>query len=271
MCGLLGCFIEKKFLDGKNMHYLIRNADISDITAIMHIEQASFADSIMESEAVFTERVCSAAPYTFVLCVPEHGNDAQQTAYTAAACTPEITAFKPEAMKEIQKEYSTADRVYTACGYFCAERWEERHFSPEYFALGHSAAECHCPAGSVLYISSFALVPALRGKKITAADRYTVDRCTAGRYTGLNTAQTGAVLLRSVSAVESVARFFFRTVLDTISAAYADIERIVLIVHEEWTAAIRIYESQGFCRTGVIHHFAGFDGKCAFVYEKSLK
>ena len=243
------------------MHYLIRNADISDITAIMHIEQASFADSIMESEAVFTERVCSAAPYTFVLCVPEHGNDAQQTVYTAAACTPEITAFKPEAMKEIQKEYSTADRVYTACGYFCAERWEERHFSPEYFALGHSAAECHCPAGSVLYISSFALVPALRGKKITAADRYTV----------LYAPYRGAASLQAVPSVESVARFFFRTVLDTISAAYADIERIVLIVHEEWTAAIRIYESQGFCRTGVIHHFAGFDGKCAFVYEKSLK
>ncbi|MGP1595356.1 MAG: hypothetical protein ACTTH8_08965 [Treponema sp.] len=243
------------------MHYLIRNADISDITAIMHIEQASFADSIMESEAVFTERVCSAAPYTFVLCVPEHGNDAQQTVYTAAACTPEITAFKPEAMKEIPKEYSTADRVYTACGYFCAERWEERHFSPEYFALGHSAAECHCPAGSVLYISSFALVPALRGKKITAADRYTV----------LYAPYRGAASLQAVPSVESVARFFFRTVLDTISAAYADIERIVLIVHEEWTAAIRIYESQGFCRTGVIHHFAGFDGKCAFVYEKSLK
>lgn len=221
------------------MKYLVRNAGISDLEAIMTIEKASFADPIMEEEAVFADRLRTASPYTFVLCASE--------------------------------EYSAAKEGYTAAGYFSSERWKGTTFSTEDFALGHSAAERHCLTGSVLYISSFALAPALRGTKITAADRCAVLNTTPILSTAADSAAFYEKPVLKQSNVEGVARFFFRTVLNTITAAHTGIERIVLVVHEDWAKAIRIYESQGFYRTGIFQRFAGFGDSSAFVYEKTLK
>ena len=230
------------------MNYLIRNAVSSDLAAIMAIEKESFAAPIMESETVFLDRLNTASPYTFLLCPLNNRRDESPYIQTG----------------------TDSAQPFPAGGYFSSERWKESTFSVDDFALGHSAAERHCAAGSVLYISSFALAPALRGVKLTDADRYAVFATT---HCTQPTAKNAALFQKSAlkqPTGESLARFFFRTALSTITAAHPTITRIVLIVHEKWTKAIGIYESQGFHRTGVFERFTGFAGSSAFLYEKSL-
>ena len=62
--------------------------------------------------------------------------------------------------------------------------------------LGHSAEKTHDPNGSVLYFSSFALLPAFQGKKL--------------------------------------AEPFLTGCLDSICGAFPQIKQIILLVNEEW-------------------------------------
>lgn len=124
------------------------------------------------------------------------------------------------------------------CGYFTAEIWEA--VQPDAFALGHSVRERHCVNGSSLYISSFALLPEIRGTRI--------EESTAG-----------------------LAETFFAAALTEISTAFPQLERIILLVHEDWHKAISIYKSQGFTCTQIVNGFTWFGGKQALIYEKIIQ
>ena len=53
-------------------------------------------------------------------------------------------------------------------------------------------------------------------------------------------------------------------------AAVMQVEQVVLLVHEDWHKAIRIYEKQGFIRTQILDRFAWFGDRRAFIYEKTI-
>lgn len=195
----------------------VRPAQAADLDAIMQVERTSFADGVAESTAVFAERLNAAQGCNHVLV---HGE-------TAAVC-----------------------------GYFTAEIWQAARFDAAAFALGHPVHERHCPDGTVLYISSFALLPALRGKKITLSGGARIPSAAAQR--------TGA------AQRAGAAKTFFRAAVNDTLYAFPQLERILLLVHEDWHKAIRIYESEGFTRTSVLEQFAGFGHKRAFIYEKTV-
>ena len=111
--------------------YAIRGAESRDIEAIMRVEHQSFAAGIAETQAVFAERLACAARCNYVLL----DSGAQ-----------------------------------SVCGYVTAEIWEMAPFDPALFSLGHSVREQHRPDGTTLYISSFALLPEVRGTRIPRTD-----------------------------------------------------------------------------------------------------
>ena len=111
--------------------YAIRCAESRDIEAIMRVEHQSFAAGIAETQAVFAERLACAARCNYVLL----DSGAQ-----------------------------------SVCGYVTAEIWETAPFDPALFSLGHSVREQHRPDGTTLYISSFALLPEVRGTRIPCTD-----------------------------------------------------------------------------------------------------
>lgn len=137
------------------------------------------------------------------------------------------------------------------CGYLTAEIWEADLYNPESFALGHSVYERHSIAGTALYISSFALAPELRSQKLQPT-----------QYS--NAAGAG-------KAVIGAATFFFTGALERITAAFPQLKKLILLVHEDWRNAIRIYEAQGFTRIDVLERFPVFGGKRAYIYEKMLQ
>ena len=173
--------------------YSVRKAAAGDVAAIMQVERQSFEAAIVEDKAVFAERIAFATDCNYVLVKTD-----------------------PQ----------------TVCGYFTAELWDSGAMGADAFALGHSVRKRHLPAGTALYISSFALLPTVRGL--------------------------------------GIAEPFFATALERIRAAFPQIERLILLVHEEWHKAISIYENQGFIRTQVLDRFAGFGDKRAFIYEKTV-
>lgn len=177
--------------------YTVRPARSADIAAVMRIEAQSFAEGIAEEEAVFAERLAGAEGCNYVLERADH----------------------------------------SVCGYFMAEIWAARQFAPSFFALGHSVRERHDPAGTTLYISSFALLPEVRG-------------------------------IRSADQNAGIAACFFAAAQDCITALFPQLERIILLVHEDWHKAITIYEAQGFTRIQVLERFPWFGTKRAFIYEK---
>ena len=85
------------------------------------------------------------------------------------------------------------------------------------FMLGHSAEKTHDPNGSVLYFSSFALLPAFQGKKL--------------------------------------AEPFLTGCLDSICGAFPQIKQIILLVNEEWHGAKHLYEKLGFKELRTIKDF----------------
>ena len=177
--------------------YTVRRACTADISAVMQIEAQSFDTGIAEDEAVFAERLAEAEGCNYVLENADHA----------------------------------------VCGYFTAELWTAAQFTPSFFDLGHSVRDRHDPAGTTLYISSFALLPEVRGQR------------TADKTSG-------------------IAEYFFSAALDYITAAFPQLQRIILLVHEDWHKAITIYEGQGFTRIQVLDNFSWFEGKKAFIYEK---
>lgn len=151
------------------MNFTIRTAKPEDISQIMKIEQSSFIEEIQESEEVFKERI-----ETFCegfLLFDAEGNE---------GC---------------------------AAGYFSTELWKEIPESESSFKIGHSIKSTHKNDGTVLYISSFAILPEYRGggngKKLFSQ---------ALEYLKTNT----------------------------------KIEKLILLVNTEWEGAQHIYASYGF-------------------------
>lgn len=173
--------------------YSVRKAEPRDLAAVMQVERQSFEENIVEDESVFADRIVYAVDCNYVLV-------------------------------------KTATQ--SVCGYFTAELWDSEKIGTDAFALGHSVRERHQPAGTALYISSFALLPEMRG--------------------------------------QSIAESFFAASIERIAAVFPQLERIILLVHEDWHKAIRIYEKQGFIRTQVLDRFAWFGNKLAFIYEKTI-
>lgn len=102
------------------------------------------------------------------------------------------------------------------CGYFSSERWDSFPSASDSddvfarkFSLGHNIAHTHVPDGAYLYVSSFALRKEYQG-----------------RGTG---------------------RSFFEASCGALCGASKSIEKIVVLVNEEWKAARAIYGSLGFC------------------------
>ena len=173
--------------------FSVRKAEPRDLAAVMQVERQSFEENIVEDESVFADRITYASDCNYVL---------------------------------------VKTGTQSVCGYFTAELWDSGKIGADAFALGHSVRERHQPAGTALYISSFALLPEVRG--------------------------------------EGVAEHFFAAAIECIVALFPQLERIILLVHEDWHKAIRIYEKQGFIRTRTLNRFAWFGDKRAFIYEKTI-
>ena len=173
--------------------YSVRKAKQGDLAAVMQVERQSFEETIVEDESVFADRIAYASDCNYVLVKAD---------------------------------------TQSVCGYFTAELWDSSQMGADAFALGHSVRERHQPAGTALYISSFALLPEVRG--------------------------------------QSIAEHFFAASIERIVAVFPQLERSILLVHEDWHKAIRIYEKQGFIRTQVLERFAWFGDKRAFIYQKMI-
>lgn len=173
--------------------YTIRQAVANDLPAVMHIEYQSFEKHIIEDEHIFADRITYASGCNYLL---------------------------------------VEERTTLVCGYFISEIWDSAKHGIDAFTLGHSVQEYHQPQGTVLYISSFALLPEVRGS--------------------------------------GIAEHFFKTALKCITDHFSQLEQVILLVHEDWSKAIRIYEKQGFIQSKTIKHFAGFKNKQAFIYKKPL-
>ncbi|QQO09293.1 hypothetical protein [Breznakiella homolactica] len=179
-----------------------------DIGEVMRIEDAAFARGIREDRDVFLAR----------LKLFPTGN-------TVLLTGPEM-AEKPGTVRPLG-------------GYFCSELWDAvPPLTEESYALGHPMEERHDPSGSVLYISSFAADPAVRG----------------------------------------VGRLLFTGSLKMILKANPQIARMVLAVNETWLAARHIYETEGFSYTGKLEQFFdnhdnGDSGvrSDALIMEKSIQ
>ena len=173
--------------------FSVRKAAPGDLAAVMQVERQSFEENIVEDESVFADRIAYASDCNYVLVKAD---------------------------------------TQSVCGYFTAELWDSSQMGADAFALGHSVRERHQPAGTALYISSFALLPEVRG--------------------------------------QSIAEHFFAASIERIVAVFPQLERSILLVHEDWHKAIRIYEKQGFIRTQVLERFAWFGDKRAFIYQKMI-
>jgi len=186
-----------------------------DIPAIMNIERQSFIPAIQEKKRVFEKRL-KLIPEGFLLLA--------------------------DSSEEVVKK----NKVALVCGYLCAERWDslpdfsllnknegrnqlsedkvslkERKNAlkriEKLFELGHNPFYSHKSNGSVLYISSFALLKDYRGKGL--GEKFFVN---------------------SVAALAS---------------SMGGIKKILLLVDSEWKNAIKIYEKHGFSTIGCLENF----------------
>ena len=209
--------------------YTIRKAEITDLAAVMRIERHSFEEGIAEDQAVFAERLTFASDCSYVL---------------------------------VQSEYQSV------CGYFTSEIWEAAKIDPAFFALGHSVRERHRPAGTALYISSFALLPEIRGKRI-ALSQHTADSFHSAAPSTDGVIRLGRAADSRLTV--GVAEMFFAASIERIIAVFPQLQRALLLVHENWHKAVHIYEAQGFARMQTLERFTWFGDHRAFVYEKAIK
>lgn len=94
-------------------------------------------------------------------------------------------------------------------GYVCSEIWDgTEKLSAGLFEMGHAVEQRHRPRGRVLYVSSTGLLRSARGR--------------------------------------GLGHLLFSTLVSRVRLARPDVTSIVLIVSEAWTAARRIYASEGF-------------------------
>ena len=157
-----------------------------DIPDILKIEHAAFIPAIQEKQATFEERL-RVFPEGFLL----------------------LSDNSPKTVLENGKPLTA--------GYFTSEIWPCVPKTDNIFMLGHSAEKTHDPNGSVLYFSSFALLPAFQGKKL--------------------------------------AEPFLTGCLDSICGAFLQIKQIILLVNEEWHGAKHLYEKLGFKELRTIKDF----------------
>ncbi|GAB2180512.1 hypothetical protein DLREEDagrD3_07350 [Denitratisoma sp. agr-D3] len=162
----------------------LRNAEKADLDGIMALETLGFDPAFHESRAVYQQR---------------------------------IETFPQGAIMAV-----VGGKV---AGCFFSEIWRREDAAlADSFRLGHDIRERHDPvAGTVLYVASMTLDPALRG---------------GGRGMG-----------------------FFQACLARVGAAHPALSRAVLLVNEHWTAARRIYAKAGFVEDGrLTGFFRGNDG-----------
>lgn len=157
---------------------ILRQVTPADLPAVMKIEGASFLPAIQERREVFAERI-SVCPSCFIM-------------------------FEDDIMHE-------------AAGYFSAERWAALPAENDIFTLNHSARAAYTPEGSVIYLSSFAILPQFRGQ---------------GR-----------------------GRELFEQSISWFSAHNSGLTDAVLLVNEAWKSAAHIYSSYGFRETRRIPAF----------------
>ena len=161
---------------------ILRKATKSDIDAIMNIEEEAFAEEIQENKDVFLERIETFSEGFFIL---------------------------EEKNKEI--------------GYFSSELWNSvPQKGDSCFSLNHSALKNHKKEGTVLYISSIAILNEYKGN-------------------GLGY------------------RFFSESV-EKIIKTFPQIKEIVLLVNEIWIPALHIYKKCGFIEYGRIQNFFSSNG-----------
>lgn len=152
-------------------------AKSSDIQNIMKIENLAFISQIQESKKTFDERLKIFSNGFFVLV-----DDSEDS------------VFENDKSKIV--------------GYFSSEIWQNLPESNEIFTLGHKIENTHNKNGTVLYISSFAILPSFQGKHLS--------------------------------------EFFLTSCLDSICKTFTQIKKIALLVSEDWIGAHHLYEKIGF-------------------------
>ena len=157
-----------------------------DIDSIMMIERASFIPQIQERQKTFEERLTVFPQGFFVY-----------------SDTSDETVLK----------YKKAVNA----GYFCSEIWDYIPGEDDFFALGHSPEKLHNPAGKVLYVSSFAVLPQYRG--------------------------------------QGNGRKLFLSSLKSVCSAFPSLETVLLLVNDEWKNARKIYDSLGFKTVRTLSNF----------------
>jgi len=146
----------------------IRQARKEDLESIMKVEESSFIPNVQETWQTFCSRIDVFA--TGFLVLVDNKGDVQ--------------------------------------GYFSSEIWDAIPNDNKVFILDHDIHKVHKNGGEVLYISSFAITPSLRGK--------------------------------------GLGKPFFRRCLEIVAKANPSIKNSILIVSQEWESARRIYEKLGF-------------------------
>lgn len=157
-----------------------------DIPEIMKIERAAFIPAIQENQKTFEERL-SVFPEGFFVLADNSDETVLQNGKAQVA------------------------------GYFTSEIWREFPENDDVFTLGHSALKTHDINGSVLYFSSFAILPVFQGKHL--------------------------------------AEPFLTSCLKSVCGSFPAIEKIALLVCEEWLGARHLYEKLGFKQVRVIKDF----------------
>jgi ribosomal-protein-alanine N-acetyltransferase len=162
--------------------YIVTWAHPSDIGGIMSIEDSAFSEGIRENAETFLERL----------------------------------SIFPKGNTLLLEEVETQRSARKPAGYFCSELWDEiPPPEPEFYALGHSMKERNVSSGNILYISSLAMMPGIKGQ----------------------------------------GRFLFNESLKLICTANPQIRSIILLVNELWLPARHIYETEGFRYTEVLKSF----------------
>lgn len=181
--------------------YRLREAGEIDISDIMKIEFDAFAEGIREDKLVFLDRI-GCYPEGFILLKkinPVKHSDEKRETFCSKSARRETCEF------------------CETSGYFSSELWNKIPEDKKTFSLGHSAKNCHCPKGTVLYISSYAILSKLKGN--------------------------------------GLGKEFFRETVKHILNENSNIKELVLLVNEDWKGAFHIYESCGFVQYDTIDRF----------------
>lgn len=182
-----------------------------DLPAVMTIEHSAFIPQVQEKRRVLEERLELFPEGFFVLAdtsaatVQQHGS-----ALTAGYFCSERWAALPQALQlapEAGKAALAVEPLPTAHAKRQPLPQEAKQLA-QCCALGHKPRHTHRRDGSVLYVSSFALLPQYRGRGL-----------------GLS---------------------FFRAALAALCCAHSRLQHVVLVVSEEWPSARRIYDALGF-------------------------